>query len=148
MLEPRHPVRTRQAAALGIGRHGRRLGQLADLQQRRAAWLARGVKDYRVELRISCFCAGDIRRPVLIEVRSGTVVKAWDLETGKAVADVSPYPSVEKLFDNAVTMAWQGGHVFVAYDRALGFPARLEVGTIANDAGVLYYLAALTALGG
>jgi hypothetical protein len=123
-------------------------GQLAELQQRRAAWIARGIKNYRVELRISCFCAGDIRRPVLIEVQNGTVVKAWDLETAKAIADVSPYPSIEKLFDNAVTMASQGGHVSVAYDRALGFPARLEVGTIANDAGVLYYLGALTALGG
>jgi hypothetical protein len=36
--------------------------------------------------------------------------------------------------------------VSVAYDQALGIPIRLEVGTIANDAGVLYFLSALVRL--
>jgi hypothetical protein len=34
----------------------------------------------------------------------------------------------------------------VTYDRALGFPVRLEIGTIANDAGTLYFLGELTRL--
>jgi len=122
-------------------------GSLAELQQRRAAWVARGIDNYRYELRISCFCAGDIRRPVLVEVRSGAVSKVWDLETARPVADVTPYPTITGLYDKAVEMRSGGGHVSVAYDTNLGFPARLEVGTIANDAGILYYIGAVTNLG-
>ena len=119
-------------------------GQLAELQQRRAAWVARGIDDYRVELRISCFCGGDITRPVLVEVRNGVVSKVWDLETAKPVANLEPYPTITALFDKAIAERSRGGHVSVAYDRQLGFPARLEVGTVANDAGVLYFLGVFT----
>jgi hypothetical protein len=121
-------------------------GQLAELQERRAAWVARGIADYRVQLRISCFCAGTITRPVLIEVRRGVVSKVWDLETSKVVADVTPYPTITALFDKAIAERTRGGHVSVAYDTAIGFPARMEIGTIANDAGTLYYFAGFSAL--
>jgi len=121
-------------------------GELVELQQRRAAWVARGMADYRVQLRISCFCAGTITRPVLIEVRRGTVSKVWDLETSTLVADISPYPSITQLFDKAIEMRAGGGNVAVAYDRTNSIPARLEIGTIANDAGTLYFLGGLSAL--
>ena len=121
-------------------------GQLNELQERRAAWVARGIADYRVQLRISCFCGGNITRPVLIEVRRGAVSKVWDLETAKLVADVSPYPSITQLFDRAIEMRSGGGNVSVTYDRANGIPARLEIGTIANDAGTLYFLGEFSAL--
>ena len=121
-------------------------GQLDELQERRAAWVARGITDYRVQLRISCFCAGTITRPVLVEVRRGAVSKVWDLETSKPVADVSPYPTITQLFDRAIETRSGGGNVSVTYDRASGIPARLEIGTIANDAGTLYFLAGLSAL--
>ena len=115
-------------------------GQLSELQEKRAAWVARGIDDYRFELRISCFCAGDITRPVLVEVRGGAVAKVWDLETVNPVRDRSPYRTVTALFDAAIAERSRGGNVSVAYDRVLGIPVRLEVGTIANDAGVLYLL--------
>jgi hypothetical protein len=121
-------------------------GQLSELQERRAAWVARGITDYRFQLQISCFCAGDITRPVLVEVRSGSVANVWDLETGKPVANTSAYPTVTKLFDDAIAKRSGGGNVSVAYDQALGIPVRLEVGTIANDAGILYHVSALIRL--
>ena len=121
-------------------------GQLSELQQKRAAWVARGINDYRFELRISCFCAGDITRPVLVEVRGGAVSKVWDLETVNPVRDVSPYKTITGLFDAAIAERSRGGNVSVAYDRTFGIPVRLEVGTIANDAGVLYLLGGITRL--
>ena len=121
-------------------------GQLNELQQRRAAWLAQGIDDYRVQLHISCFCAGDITRPVLVEVRRGAVSKVWDLETAKPVTNLQADPSITTLFDRAIAERSQGGNVSVAYDGALGFPVRLEIGTIANDAGTLYFLGELTRL--
>lgn len=121
-------------------------GQLSELQERRAAWVARGISDYRFQLQISCFCGSEITRPVLVEVRGGAVATVLDLETGKRVANPSLYPSITALFDAAIAKRSGGGNVSVAYDQALGIPVRLEVGTIANDAGVLYFLGALTRL--
>ena len=121
-------------------------GQLNELQERRAAWVARNIADYRVQLRISCFCGGTITRPVLIEVRRGAVAKVWDLETSKLVGDVTPYLTITQLFDKAIEERTRGGHVSAAYDRAIGFPARIEIGTVANDAGTLYFLGAFSAL--
>ena len=121
-------------------------GQLAELQQRRAAWVARGIADYRVQLQKSCFCGGDITRPVLIEVRGGAVSKVWDLETAKPVADISLYPTITGLFDAAIAERSRGGNVTVSYDAALGTPVRLEIGTVANDAGVQYFLSSVAAI--
>jgi hypothetical protein len=121
-------------------------GELAELQQRRAAWLARGIDDYHVQLQIVCFCAGDIRRPVLMEVRKGALTKVWDLETGRIVSDISPYPTITTLFDRAVETRSGGGHVSVAYDATQDFPTRIEIGTLANDAGTMYMLGALRPL--
>ena len=121
-------------------------GQLSELQQKRAAWVARGITDYRFELRISCFCVGDITRPVLVEVRGGAVSKVWDLETVNPIRDLSPYRTITALFDAAIAERARGGNVSVAYDRTFGIPVRLEVGTIANDAGVLYLIGGLARL--
>ena len=121
-------------------------GQLAELQQRRAAWVARGITDYRVQLRISCFCGGDITRPVLIEVRAGTISKVWDLETAKPVSNISLYPTITELFDAAIAKRSRGGNVGVSYETAFGTPARLEIGTVANDAGVLYFLSSIVVI--
>ena len=121
-------------------------GQLDELRDRRAAWIARGINDYRVQLQISCFCGGTITRPVLLEVRGGVVSKVWDLETGKPVVNNTAYPTVTKLFDDAIAERARGGNVTVAYDQALGIPVRLEVGTVANDAGVMYFLSGLIRL--
>jgi hypothetical protein len=124
-------------------------GQLAELEQRRADWLARGIADYRFQLRITCFCGGDITRPVLIEVRKGAVAKVWDLETGRSVSTTSNYPTITALFDSAIAELRdprRGGRVRVTYDSALGIPVFLEVGTLENDAGVGYQVGGLVKL--
>jgi hypothetical protein len=141
---PTLDINAQQTLALGDTIAGS--GQLAELQQHRAAWLLRKIDDYRFQLQISCFCRSAITRPVVIEVRGGTVTKVEDLETGTAVSDVSAYPSITKLFDAAIDERSRGGSVSVAYDRTLGIPVRLEVGTIANDAGVQYFLSDLVRL--
>jgi len=121
-------------------------GQLSELQQRRAAWLLRAIDDYRFQLQISCFCGAEITRPVTIEVRGGAIAKVEDLETGRAVPALSAYPTVTKLFDAAIDERSRGGSVSVAYDRTLGIPVRLEVGTLASDAGTMYLLSNLAGL--
>jgi len=85
-------------------------------------------------------------RPVLIEVRGGVISKVWDLETTNPIADVSLYSTITGLFDAAIAERSRGGNVTVAYDASLGTPVRLEIGTVANDAGVMYFLSPVTIL--
>jgi len=121
-------------------------GELSELREHRAAWLSHEIDDYRFQLQISCFCGGQITRPVVIEVRGGAIAQVQDLETGHPVTDVSAYPTITKLFDAAIAERSGGGYVSVAYDRTLGIPVRLEVGTLANDAGILYLVTSLARL--
>jgi hypothetical protein len=142
--DPATGLGTKLLSVAGDTIHG--TGQLAELQQRRAAWVARGISNYRVQLRKSCFCGGNVMRPVLIEVRGGVISKVWDLETTNPIADVSLYSTITGLFDAAIAERSRGGNVTVAYDASLGTPVRLEIGTVANDAGVMYFLSPVTIL--
>jgi hypothetical protein len=119
---------------------------LTELQQRRATWVTRGITDYRVQLRIACFCGSEVTRPVVVEVRGGVVAKVTDLETGKPATALTSYPTITGLFDAAIAERARGGFVSVAYDTAAGLPVRLEIGTLANDAGVQYQVSGLTPL--
>jgi hypothetical protein len=137
-------LKPQQAIALGDTITGS--GELSELQEHRASWVSHKIDDYRFQLQISCFCGGQITRPVVIEVRGGAIATVQDRETGNPVADVSAYPTITKLFDAAIAERSGGGYVSVAYDRMLGIPMRLEVGTLANDAGTLYLVSSLVRL--
>jgi hypothetical protein len=141
---PTADINAQQALTLGDTITGS--GQLAELQQHRAAWLLRRIDDYRFQLQMSCFCGAEITRPVVIEVRGGAITKVEDLATGRPVTDLSAYPTITKLFDAAIDERVRGGSVSVAYDGTLGIPVRLELGTIANDAGTQYFLSNLVRL--
>ena len=67
-------------------------GQLSELQQHRAAWLLRGIDDYRFQLQISCFCGAEITRPVVIEVHGGAIATVEDLATGSRWPTCRPIP--------------------------------------------------------
>ena len=135
---PATGLQTLQPALAGDTIRG--TGQLVELQQRRATWVARKIDTYRFHLTISCFCGSEITRPVIIDVRQGVVASVVDVETNKPVTNKFLYPTITALFDAAIAERSRGGNVTVAYDRLIGIPARLEVGTIANDAGTLYFL--------
>src|SRR5512132_2692070 len=64
-------LKPQQAIALGDTITGS--GELSELQEHRAAWVSHKIDDYRFQLQISCFCGGQITRPVVIEVRGGAI---------------------------------------------------------------------------
>ena len=56
----------------------------SSLRKERDLWQARKPRDYRFLLRVGCFCPGN-RGWLLIDVRSGQPLRAWD-RTGKSAA--------------------------------------------------------------
>jgi len=100
---------------------GQRDSLRAMLRRERARWQASAPRDYRFLLRVGCFCPGT-RGWLVMEVRSGQPLRAWD-RTGKAAAltDWNTL-SIDGLFDNLERSVTMDGVVKVAFDRRWHFP--------------------------
>jgi hypothetical protein len=114
-------VFTAPGQTLKWGLSGQRQSLLATLRKERALWQARKPRDYRFLVRSSCFCPGP-RGWLLIEVRSGRPLRAWD-RAGKS-APITNWDtfSIDGLYDNLERMADINGEVQIAFDSRWHFP--------------------------
>jgi hypothetical protein len=120
-------------------------GSIFELRVRWAQWRAVGPDDYSFELRRTCFCIPDAVTPARVEVRDGVVVDARALDDGRALP-LQFFDPIDTLFADAIEAAERGEPVEASYHRTLSYPTRLEIGTLANDAGVRYEVSRLVAL--
>lgn len=104
-------------------------------------WEAAGLADYQFDFQQECFCVREQVQPVTIEVRGGSITRVVSRETGEDVEDERlRWHTVRELFD-VITDARQQGvtPLNVEYDAELGYPTRIEAGSLAADAGVVYH---------
>jgi hypothetical protein len=97
--------------------------------------------DYRYDFQRLCFCVEEAVQPVTIEVRDGRVVRVVTRPGGKDVtnAEFVNWPTIEDLVDEIEEARARGEkNLVVRYDEKLGYPTFIEIGTLANDAGVRY----------
>ena len=104
---------------------GQRQSLHATLRKERALWQARKPRDYRYLLRVGCFCPGT-RGWLLIEVRGGQPLRAWD-RSGRPVA-VTDWNtlSIDRLYDNLERSADNDGEVQIAFDARWHFPTHVR----------------------
>jgi len=105
---------------------GQRDSLLAVLRRERALWRAGAPRDYRFLSRAGCFCPGP-RGWLLIEVRRGQPLKAWD-----RAAKVAPFTdwdtfSIDGLFDSLERSADHNGLVQFDFDPRWHFPTYFYV---------------------
>jgi hypothetical protein len=112
-------------------------GSAAELRARWEQWRSVGPRSYGYELHRGCFCSTEYVTPAWVEVRDGRVVRANALGTRRALR-LDLFEPIDSLFVSAIRMAESGGHVAASYHPRLGYPTSLEIGTLANDAGVLH----------
>ena len=93
----------------------------ATLRKERELWQAGKPREYRFLLRVGCFCPGP-RGWLLIEVRDGKPLRAWD-RTGKStpLADWNTF-SIDGLYDNLERTANTDGEIRIAFDSRWHFP--------------------------
>jgi hypothetical protein len=93
----------------------------AILRREREQWQARKPRGYKFLLRVGCFCPGT-RGWLLIEVREGQPLRAWD-RTGKSAAltDWNTL-SIDGLYDNLERWVDINGSVKIAFDPRWHFP--------------------------
>jgi len=101
----------------------------------------RDLSDYAFDFQRECFCVEEAREPVRIRVRNRAVVEVRSRTSGQAMPlpGLAPWPTLVELFRQVDEARAAGTPVTVAYD-VTGFPTRVEIGSLAADAGVVYHL--------
>jgi hypothetical protein len=91
------------------------------VRKERELWRSNKPRDYRFLLRVGCFCP-ETRGWLLMEVRSGQPLRAWD-RTGRSVplTDWNTL-SVDGLYDHLESRADRDGTVQIDFDPRLHFP--------------------------
>ena len=100
---------------------------LRDVAARRAAWRARQISNYRIEIAVGCFCPWP-SYPAILEVRGGAVTALRDT-TGKSLgAPREPWSlyTVDSLFAAVEHGARRLDVIEVAYDPEYGYPAMIR----------------------
>ena len=103
-------------------------------------WRAAALTDYRFDFEQQCFCVAEQRQQVTVEVRGGRVARVLARATGQPVAasENVRWRTVDDLFRLIAEARANQSELKVTYDPRLGYPTRVEIGSLAADAGVIY----------
>jgi hypothetical protein len=108
--------------------------------EQRQLWEQQGIDDYRFVFGRTCFC---MPLPLVrVDVRDGEVVAVREADTGRTLPreEWIGVPTVEDVFDSIAQAEANGEPAEAEFHPTLGYPMRVMLGTLANDAGVNYYL--------
>ncbi|MEP7001727.1 MAG: DUF6174 domain-containing protein [bacterium] len=111
---------------------GSTAGQLASARER---WAANGTASYDFTISLSCFCAPNALRPVVVVVSNGVVHGRKYKDTG---ADVTPpfstaYSTIEGLFGIVEdARSRNAAQLDVVYDPERGYPTRISIDYVAK----------------
>lgn len=103
------------------------------------SWSADRADDYRFAFQRECFCVPEAVEPVVIEVRDGAVVSVRSRRTGKLMPDSESvaWLTIPDLLAEAEDARDSGEKVDIDYHPS-GYPAQIEIGSLAADAGTRY----------
>jgi hypothetical protein len=95
------------------------------IRRERELWRSSKPRNYRFLLRVGCFCPGT-RGWLLMEVRNGEPLRAWD-RTGRPVALTDwNTVSIDGLYDNLAHSADRDGVVQIDFDRRWHYPTYIR----------------------
>jgi hypothetical protein len=97
--------------------------------------------DYQYDFQRICYCGSQVTAPVTIYVRDGRVAHVFKRPSGEDVTSLpnADWPTIEDLVERIEEARRNGEkNLVVRYDKERGYPTYIEIGTIANDAGVVY----------
>jgi uncharacterized protein DUF6174 len=117
-----HVVTFPEAQSFNLQMPGQRDSLRTALRSERALWRANSLSDYRFLLRTGCFCPGR-RGWLLIEVRTGQALRAWDRAGRSAPLSDWDTFSIDGLFDMLERSADRDAAVQVSFDPRWHFPS-------------------------
>jgi hypothetical protein len=123
------------------------LGAKNDLSANQQKWETSGVKHYRYDLHIGCFCAFRDKMPLSIEVKDGAIVSMSYADGTAVTADDPEWELFSRFatFDNLFTDLQSGPgskaeEVTMKFDPDYGFPSEVVIDQIKAATDDEYYL--------
>ena len=116
-----HVVSFPEARTFSLQIPGQRDSLRTALRAEHALWRANSSSDYRFLLRTACFCPGG-RGWLLIEVRTGQPLRAWDRAGRSAPLSDWETFSIDGLFDMLERSAERDAVVQITFDPRWHFP--------------------------
>jgi Family of unknown function (DUF6174) len=95
-----------------------------DILAHRALWASHGLLDYSYTYEFSAFNAF-ANQPLRLQVHEDTVRSAVLMATGRPV-EATYLPTINRLFDLALTAATDHSLQVIAFDPALDYPVRMR----------------------
>jgi hypothetical protein len=126
-LEPERRVVLPQREATGALTPAERDSLIREVTAHRAAWRARGIGDYAIQVAAGCFCPWPAS-PAILQVRGGVAVALRDTTGTSMGTPREPWSlyTVEGLFDAVEQGARHSDVIEVAYDPQYGYPAAVR----------------------
>src|SRR5262245_52788450 len=99
-----------------------------DVLAHRAAWLAHNLTKYTYIYETRGFFINWEGQPIRVAVSNGVVVSATFATTGEpASASPTDFPTIDKLFDQAVNAARDRTLRAISFDGQLSYPQRMDL---------------------
>ncbi len=98
-------------------------------------WKNAGLVNYDFESTSLCFCSTDFVGPLRVSVRNGAVTAIINTRTGVAAPLRYRYPMDSVFAFVRLEQTRRPTNLTVTYDAVLGYPRRIEYGTLATDDG-------------
>jgi len=107
------------------------------VSEAQSLWHSKNISTYSYVDDVACFCL--LTGPVKVEVVGGRVARVTVIATG-APLPITTRPTIDELFDQirSATPA-----LTVEFDRALGYPTRIERCCLADDSGSVTTISSL-----
>jgi hypothetical protein len=106
--------------------------QQNELKNNFETWKSQGIKNYRYDLEVSCFCSFEsLEMPLTIKVRNSEVYSVTDskgfshdtIDDGPdTIVYTAPLTTIDNIFAFAQSVVLDGDEINGTYDESLGFP--------------------------
>jgi len=110
-----------------------------DISGHRARWSAHRLTKYAYDYKVTGFLISYAGHDIHLVVLNGVVQSATDLVTGQAApGDPASWPTIDRLFDEAMQAADDGSLRSATFDPTFDFPTELDLAGPPDASGAVF----------
>lgn len=110
-----------------------------DISAHRARWSTHRLTKYAYDYKVTGFLISYAGHDIHLVILNGVVQSATDLVTGQAApGDAANWPTIDKLFDEAMQAAGDGSLRDAKFDPTLDFPTELDLAGPPDASGSIF----------
>jgi hypothetical protein len=99
---------------------------LQDVLRERSLWSAHNLSRYAYRYELTGFMVSYAGHPLRLVVLADTVRSATDMTTGDSVPGAAAFPTLDGLYNQAITALSSGTLKAIAFDSTFNYPSRMD----------------------